>query len=318
MWHRCFSVREVEVESGSGRGLRWLEVRNPGGMSCDLNLGGAMDIGWAQGGRIPLAWSSLGGHVRPERRLNYGNVWAETFGGGLLATCGMRSTGAPSSSNGRNFGLHGNISFLPVNEYSLDFSDPAKIVVQSKTIDAPLGLSPLVLRRTLTFSTDKVDVEVSDIVNNVGSRSAEHMFRHHINFGFPVVSSGALVKGKQVWDRWRDATEKDGELPWKLSVHPGAEEKVGYFVAGDGSNSLQIIGQELRASIDFSADSFPFLILWRDASPEVNVLGVEPSTSRDGGRVEAMNEGTMIMLEPGEARSYKTRVSFDFGCILED
>ena len=45
--------------------------------------------------------------------------------------------------------------------------------------------------------------------------------------------------------------------------------------------------------------------MWRNASPGVNVLGLEPSTSRDGGRAES---GELIMLQPGEARTYVTEI----------
>ena len=42
--------------------------------------------------------------------------------------------------------------------------------------------------------------------------------------------------------------------------------------------------------------------------PGVNVLGVEPSMSRDGGRAEALLDGELRWLAPGESRRYATTV----------
>ncbi|QGQ20816.1 DUF4432 family protein [Cellulomonas sp. JZ18] len=60
--------------------------------------------------------------------------------------------------------------------------------------------------------------------------------------------------------------------------------------------------------VEQDTDGWPLLVLWRDPRPGVNVLGVEPSTSRDGGRAEAERDGELRVLAPGEQVRYRTRV----------
>ena len=50
------------------------------------------------------------------------------------------------------------------------------------------------------------------------------------------------------------------------------------------------------------------LVLWRDASAGVNVLGVEPSMSGDAGRAQAEHDGEVTWLAPGQEITYTTVV----------
>src|SRR5690606_29592682 len=83
------TVTKAVLDEGPGWGSPILTVRNPGGISFDVLLDRAMDIGWADAVGVPLAWRSPRGPVSSARYEPQGAGWVRTFAGGLLSTCGL-------------------------------------------------------------------------------------------------------------------------------------------------------------------------------------------------------------------------------------
>jgi hypothetical protein len=61
---------------------------------------------------VPLAWVSAVGERGPLGGRLRDDDWLRGFGGGLVATCGLRNVGAPSEGHG----LHGEISHQPARD----------------------------------------------------------------------------------------------------------------------------------------------------------------------------------------------------------
>ena len=61
---------------------------------------------------MPLAWVSAVGERGPLGGRLRDDDWLRGFGGGLVATCGLRNVGAPSEGHG----LHGEISHQPARD----------------------------------------------------------------------------------------------------------------------------------------------------------------------------------------------------------
>lgn len=138
------------------------------------------------------------------------------------------------------------------------------------------------------------------------------MFRHHLNLGYPIVAPGSVVTSSAAPFGVRDAGGRIPDLPWTLRLAdehaPMPAEEVVYCrpPAGARAVTTKVTGPE-GEWVEVEQDTaWPLLVLWRDATPGINVLGVEPSTSRDAGRAQADRDGEVISLAPGERRPYST------------
>ena len=320
------SVERLIRDEGPGRGTPVLVVRNPRGVSFEVLLDRAMDIGWADAPQLSLAWRSARGPVESSRYEPAGSGWTRTFGGGLLSTCGLASTGMASIAGGTHYGLHGRIGHIPAENVRwqlVDDGDDLSVEITGDVLEAALGTAPLRLRRRILASTMRPSLRVEDIVSNEGYIRAGHMFRHHLNVGYPLVQPGTVVTASAdaVGERDRPGGEPRA-LPWTLDMAPvstdaggvrgGAAEAeiVLYCRPRPGPTATVRVTAPDRAwlEVEQSTDTFPLLVLWRDPTPGVNVLGIEPSTSRDGGRAQAERDGEVTWLAPGEHRVYSTVV----------
>jgi hypothetical protein len=54
----------------------------------------------------------------------------------------------------------------------------------------------------------------------------------------------------------------------------------------------------------FNLNQLPFHFVWRMLGEGSYVVGIEPSTNRTAGRMDARERGELIILEPGDTRSY--------------
>lgn len=310
------SVERLVRDEGPGRGAPVLVVRNPLGLSFEVLLDRALDIGWADAPGLPLAWQSARGPIESSRYEPDGLGWSRTFSGGLLTTCGLAATGAPSTVDGTHHGLHGRVGHLPADNVRwgvVKDGDERAVEVTGDIVEAGLGQSPLRLRRRIVASTVRPAVRIEDTVTNDGYSTAGHMFRHHINLGYPVVAAGTVVTATAdpFGERDRPGVEPQA-LPWTLNLANNASEPetVVYCRPHPGPTAMVTVTAPDGAwvVVEQATDGWPLLILWRDPTPGMNVLGVEPSTSRDGGRAKAEEDNEVIRLEPGEARSYLTVV----------
>lgn len=304
-------VDRARLTDGPAAGAPVLIVRNPRGISFEVLLDRAMDIGWADAVGTPLAWASARGRVAATRDDPSGAGWGATFGGGLLTTCGLASTGAPSSDDGRSHLLHGRVGGIPAEDVSWTVSAGSagpEVVITGSVLEAGLGDVPLRLIRTIRARCDSPELVVEDVVVNEGFSSAGHMFRHHVNLGYPLVDGQARIVSDARAFAMRDGGPVVAVDATGLEVAPErAAETVAYAQSGAGVFTISSPVAGVALSLEWSTATFPLFLVWRDASPGVNVLGVEPSTSRDGGRAEARRQGELILLDPGERRSYSTR-----------
>lgn len=309
-------VESAVLTQGTGRGEPVLLVRNPGGVSFEVLLDRALDIGWADARGLPLAWRSPRGRAAVHD-LPVGRSWADSFGGGLLATCGLAATGTPSTVGATAYPLHGWIGHLPGEHVAWRLVDEGGrrcVEIVGDVVESSLGAPTLRLRRRILAPTDEPRIQIEDVVTNESLSVAGHMFRHHLNLGYPFVDDATLVEGRYLVADERDPTDEQAiTLPWRLEV--AAEplpERVLHCVPQGTGGRLEVVpaGTGMpRLVIDYDLDGFPLLVLWRDASPGVNVLGVEPSTSRDHGRARAERDGEVIWLQPGQSRTYRTALA---------
>lgn len=312
--HQLVSVARVVLDEGTARGAPALVIRNPAGISMTVLIDRCLDIDWADACGIPLAWRSPLGPVASARHEAGGHGWARTFGGGLLSTCGLSSTGAPSTVDGIHHGLHGRIGHVPAERVSYrhtTWDGSRALEIRGQMVEGALGMPTLRLHRRLLLDCHRPRLRIEDTVINDGYTEAGHMFRHHINLGYPLVDDGTVVSSDTRVVGERDDPGIRVSFPLVLTVSEAPEpERVLYAspLAGSTTAQVRVRGARATMAVVFGTDGFDHLVLWRDASPGVNVLGVEPSTSRDSGRARAAADGELIRLAHGQSRAYWTEI----------
>lgn len=112
------SVREVVLRDGASGDLRAIDVRPAGGIHALVLADRGLDIGpaWAQG--WPLHWQSPAGFRHPA--YFDGEKWLDSFGGGLLVTCGLENVGPGCRVDDERYCQHGRFSNLPADGVRYD------------------------------------------------------------------------------------------------------------------------------------------------------------------------------------------------------
>lgn len=321
-------VRSVVLDDGQERGIRVLEFRTAAGLAFDVLVDRAMDIGPAAYGGASFGWQSATGLRHPGLHENAdedGLSWLRSFSG-LLVTAGLDHTlfGAevdaaqyhyPPRSTVRN-GLHGRVANLPARliGYGERWDGDACVLwAEGETRQAAVFGENLRLHRRIEADLDGREIRLFDTVRNAGFDPTPHMYLYHINIGWPFLDDGARFDAPIKTTRWTsDSVAEQGAphlvLPGPL---PSFVEQVYEHVlepAADGSVRVRLTNDRLGAYVELEYDStqFPCFFQWLHLREGAYAMGLEPSTNHVEGAAAARADGTLIWLEPGAERSYRT------------
>lgn len=311
---QMFNVEAMQYSEGIATGLSTLQVRNPGGISFEVLCDRCLDIGWADCYGIPIAYRSQRGPVSSQHYDPYGNGWIHSFSGGLLSTCGLDNIGLPVvDSDGEYLGLHGRIGHIPAENIQSRFDaslfeGKGGICIEGDIFETALGKQGLCLHRTINASVCTARIEINDIITNLSQKAAQYLFRHHINFGYPIIDEGTQIWSQSKVIGSRDGGNTDFCFPITLKIQDSTEQVL-YCSSINGKVEAELrplSGENVQ--ISSHADDWKYMILWRDANEGVNVFAVEPSTAKDEGKVQAQHDGDLVTIRPGESRRYYTEI----------
>ena len=296
-------------------GVRVISVGSPGGLSFVVVADRCLDIGRAEYLGVPLAWRSPVGEVSPAFADLHELGWLDVFGGGLLTTCGLSTVGQPSQDAGQRLGLHGRISTTPAHSVRAAgewLDDEYQITIEGCVREASALGPVLEMRRRITTTLGQPQLHVEDVVTNLWATAAPHMFRYHCNFGYPLICEDTRMELGAVAVQPRDAPSAEAiskiETIWPPS-RPSTEHVYTVDPAGDGHQAAATLTNEklaggLSVSLRWSADTMPWLVVWKQLSRGSYVTGLEPSNCHDDGRAAERQRGTLVELAPGEQRRY--------------
>ncbi len=313
------------LDNGAGRGVRiaWVNTGSP--LRFKVVLDRAMDIVDAFYGPYSLAWLSHAGVTMPDPSANQGLEWLRTFGGGLMTTCGLSHVGPPEVDASGKRGLHGLASNLPAELTSIEQPDPAlgktrmslSGVIRESSIFGP----HLELRRTLSCELGQSTLHVQDHVINRGNQSVPHMILYHCNLGYPLVDEGAELiwtgetrsRGRAQDDALFNGTNDYRHCPAPLADHAGTGEACGLIrpaadASGRSRTGVRNPALGLDLQIEFDPRQLPCLTSWQHWGRGEYVTGLEPGTHYPVGQGVARQAGDLILLEPGESRSYELTI----------
>jgi uncharacterized protein DUF4432 len=293
------------VASRTEAGLRALDVRVWDGIDVRLLPDRGFDCFGAWYRAVPLGWVSGVGERGPIPGRLHGDEWLEGFGGGLVATCGLRNVGVASEGHG----LHGEISHRPARDVRVERCVDGDSVVVSATATvsevSALG-HHLELSRRWTVRTGEGVLELEDVTRNRGREPEAAPLLYHVNLGAPLWSPGATLAldARRTLPRDEDAVE-----PWDraLDVVPGARERVFEHEVAAGEDgwcaaTVDSPATGLRLTLRWEAAGLPRMHQWVHPAPGIAVLGLEPANCSVLGRAADRAAGRLPVLEPGAER----------------
>lgn len=310
-------ARAFRYSGGRAEGVQAVEVRTGSGLRFVVLPDRGLDIALAEYGGLPVGWLSKNGIVAPAYFEQQGFAWLRSFGGGLLATCGLTQVGAPCTDEGEALGLHGRISNLPAEEYRSEErweGDECLIRVTGQVRESCLYQENLVLHREIICRLGGSTISITDRVENQGYNPTPFMILYHYNFGFPVLSEHTRLYTSAVKvEPWNDAARAGNrrhdrfEPPtpgyaFQVFSHEMPKERKKVYAA--------LVNEQLGfgAYLAFSPLELPCFSEWKMMGQQDYVVGLEPGTNGSEGRAEARRAGRLLMLQPGESRSLSCEI----------
>ena len=314
-------VRLQTLGDGGARGVRVLEFRTGSGFAFDVLVDRAFDIGRCELRGVALAWTSAVGVEGPWYHEPEGLGFFRTFGGGLLTTCGIdhalfmaQDTAAQyhyPPKQTETFGLHGRVSNRPARlaGYGERWDgDTCTLWAEGETLQATVFGEQLLLRRRIEAVVGTSCLRIHDVVENVGHDVTPHMLLYHVNVGFPVVdvgsellvtAAGVTARGDHPVEGYRTMSAPEAGYVERVFEHDLVAD-------GAGHASAAVVNRRLGVGVYecFQQAQLPHHFVWRTLGEGTYVVGIEPSTNRTAGRLDARERGELIELAAGESRSY--------------
>ncbi|MBK0418683.1 aldose 1-epimerase family protein [Leucobacter sp. CSA1] len=309
-------IDDLVETQGAARGARRLTLTSGGGLTVNVHPDRALDLGAASYRGVPIAWQSPTGFAAPGRTVDRGTEWLRTFGGGLLASCGLDTFGPASTDEGVHYPMHGRIGSVPATVTRTETTDD-ELIVEGEVRQTAVFGENLLLRRRIRVPIGGSGIIVEDRVTNEASTPAGHMVLYHANLGWPLLDDSAVLAIPSNSVAPRDAAAEAGMADWFdiSGPVPGYAEQVfthDFTGCGDAEVSVDNPDIDLRVAIRFDSETLPGLHQWKMLGEGHYVLGLEPtSIDWSRGRAAAREAGTLPYLEPGESVSY--RVEFHCG-----
>ncbi len=308
------SITASTVVGGAAHGCRALDLRVAGGIDVRILPDRGFDLAAAWYRGTPLAWISAVGERGPLDAPK-GSDWVDSFGGGLLVTCGLRNVGAPSEGHGQ----HGRYSHLRARDVVArrDFDDSGELVLEAAAaVDEVTALGPrLRLERVVRTWSGAGRVEVTDRTTNLGDEVEPAPLLYHVNLGPPLLDDDAEVRIDSARVLPRDADAAIGLARWSAPGKPerGAGELVfEHEVPPDerGWCRAALVNRTLglEAEVSWEAGELPRFHQWLHLATGVYALGLEPANCSVMGRTADRAEGRLPLLAAGATRTTRLEV----------
>ncbi len=309
-------VEEVTLAKGKGKGMNLLQIKNTRAVDLTLTCDRCMDMSRLSYKGVNLGWFSPAGYVAPGLYDDAkGRGFLQNFTAGFLTTCGLTAVGGSCEDDGESTPMHGLISNIPCDHYNY-WETEDEIIVEATVTEASLFACHTRMKRTYKISKTEDKITLSDVITNIGNKTAPSQVLYHINLGYPLLSETANV---MIPENSSFPTQERFEKTYpnrKVMEKPQAgfmEECYVYDVKEtDGKAKVGIYNPDSKVgfTMSFSKDSLPFLTEWKMMGEYEYVLGLEPGNAWPIGRKGMRERGELKFLEPGE--SITTEIILEF------
>ena len=309
---QLFGLRRVQLQEGRAAGVNVIEAHTAGDLQVDILPDTGLDLGLVRFKGKNVSFQSKNGYDSLAANA-HNTEFLQTFPGGLLYTCGLRSVGPANHDGGEWHPLHGRIHGLQAQEVCA-YVDDDRLVVSGVLRETALFGHALQLRRTITLPVWDSRVIIEDCLENLTPKAEELMLLYHFNFGYPMLSEDArliLPEQKKTTPRSEFAqTGIDRLLEFDPPVD-GEEERVFFHEDMEPWARLENPSLGISAALRWSGDTLPILAQWRSMASGDYVLGLEPTNSYIMGRSAERKNGTLQSLGAFESVQTRTELSFE-------
>lgn len=311
---QLYTLRRMTVAEGKAKGTTVIEVCTAGRLQVDILPDTGLDIGQVRFKGTNVTFISKNGYDSPARINPYESEFLNTFPGGLLYTCGLRTTGGPHRDGAEWQTQHGRYHSLPAEPVAI-LEEDGFVFVKGTLRETALFGYHLEVRRTIRIPVMGSEITVSDEITNLGFQDEEIALLYHCNFGYPFISEEAHMelpgKRKTTPRTPFAATGLGRETTFDAPV-PGEEERVFFHEEMEHRAALVNESQHIRMNLTWS-ENLPILAHWRSMASGDYVCALEPTNCYIMGRKFERENGTLPRLKSFE--TIKTEVNFHFETI---
>ena len=310
---QLYSLRRVTAAEGRAKGTDIIEVCTAGGLQADILPDAGLDIGQVRYKGVNMTFISKNGYDSPAAIMPYETEFTNTFPGGLLYTCGLRSAGPANRDNGEWHPLHGRYHSLQAEHISTEIEND-EIVIKGTVRETALFGHVLEVKRTIRIPCFGSSLTVQDQVSNLTPRDEEIMQIYHCNFGYPLLSEKArliLPEDRETIPHTEFAKTGLGrECEFDKPIN-GEEERVFFQkMREDFRATLENPKLGMTMTMAWSGDTLPILSEWRSMASGDYVLGLEPTNCYIMGRHAERENGTLPVLKAFETITNMVRFEF--------
>ena len=288
-------IRHYRLADGVGAGASVFAVHNRAGLRYTVVAEKCLDLFDFQYRGVNFAFRSKNGLVHPGRIGPQADDFYTSWGGGMLATCGLANVGVACEDEGLH-PIHGRIGSAPARLVQADerwVGDDLMLEVRAEMSESRLYGRNLTLRRCVSTSLDSKSVQVRDEVTNLAATEEPIFLLYHVNIGHPLLDEDTMVG----WNAELD----DTSVPFRMGA-PTSGVPMATTLHRDGTQAAAAVVVNERLSlglgIEWDRDQLPFMHQWRNRAPGDYVLAIEPATCPVSGRVEALRSAQIPFL-PG-------------------
>lgn len=300
---------------GKGDGMKYLSVRNGLGLELLISLDRCADLTRVTYEGKNMGYFSPCGHVAPTYYDKEGTNFLKSFTAGFFTTCGLRAVGSPCTDEGEELPLHGTVSHIPVDSYSINENDD-EIIIKAIIRDCVIFGAKLVMERTYCISYKDNTFTVNDKVTNEADVRCPYMILYHCNMGYPLLSENSkVVIPNNGFTSRNDHAELFKDKALVMEKPTALYEECCYYydvTEKDGVCSVGIFNPDISAGLVMNYDkkTLPCFTEWKMMGKKDYVLGLEPGNCTPDGRDVLRKQGKLAFIEPDE--SCCTKVKFTF------
>lgn len=308
------TLRRVTIAEGKAKGTAVIEVATPDGLQVDILPDAGLDIGQVRYKGVNVSFISKNGYDSPAAIAPYETEFLNTFPGGMLYTCGLRSTGGAHRDGEEWHPLHGRYHSLQAEQVCTEVVGD-EVIIRGTLRETALFGHNLQLKRTIRIPVFGSTITVSDELTNLTHRPEEYALLYHCNFGYPLISEKArleLPEDRKTSPRTPFAATGLGRETTFDAPNPGEEERV--FFHEQMPHTAALVNETIGTKMTLTwSDSLPILAHWRSMASGDYVCGLEPTNCYIMGRKFERENGSLPVLKPFE--TVTTEVCFAFETI---
>lgn len=311
---QLYTLRRVEITEGKAKGTAVIEVATAAGLQVDILPDAGLDIGQVRYKGMNVTFISKNGYDSPSAISPYETEFLRTFPGGMLYTCGLRSTGGAHRDGEEWHPLHGRYHSLMAEQICTEVEEDT-IVIRGTLRETALFGHNLVLKRSIRIPVFGTEITVTDELTNQSPQNEAYALLYHCNFGYPFVSEKAhveLPQNRKTTPRTPYAATGIGRETTFDSPIPGEEERVFFYEEMEHWACLVNETEKIRMRLTWS-ENLPILAHWRSMASKDYVCGLEPTNCYIMGRKQERENGTLPVLNAFE--TVQTQIQFNFETV---